>query len=62
MRQLLLLFCCLPVLLVLSAAGSDVTTGPVTLTGRVADPQGRPRGGAEVWTWTGDPATAHAWR
>lgn len=58
MRQLLQLFSCLPVLLVLAAAGSDVTTGPVTLTGRVADPQGRPLGGAEVWTWTRDPAAA----
>ncbi|HEV7507596.1 MAG TPA: carboxypeptidase-like regulatory domain-containing protein [Thermoanaerobaculia bacterium] len=58
MRQLLRLFSCLPVLLVLAAAGSDVTTGPVTLTGRIADPQGRPLGGAEVWTWTSDPAAA----
>lgn len=58
MRQLFRLFCCLPVLLVLSAAGSGVTTGPVTLTGRVVDPQGRPLGGAEVWTWANDLAAA----
>jgi Carboxypeptidase regulatory-like domain len=49
MRQRLRLLSCLPVLVALSAAGSGVTAGPVTLTGRVADAQGRPLGGAEVW-------------
>jgi hypothetical protein len=49
MRRRLRLLSCLPVLVALSAAGSGVTAGPVTLTGRVADPQGRPLGGAEVW-------------